>query len=572
MLVVHTLRRKDTTFSREMQTIDKVIVDARRFFSRPFFSDPRTLLGLWLLLPAIATLTKIHSHNNFAIFRGVFWHTINQTPLYAPYPAEYFDSNHYGPLFSLVVAPFAVTPLLLGLFLWLTLMSLSLYLAIRKLPLPQGKQVLIYWFCAHELLTALFMSQFNIAIAAIIIATFVCVEKERDATATFFIMLGTFVKLYGIVGLAFFFFSRHKARFALSAVGWALLMFAAPMLISSPDYVVGQYGEWYASLSEKNVANFFNPSQNVSLLGLVRKATRCAAYSDLWLIVPGLVAFCLPYLRRGQYKHFSFRCTFLASVLLFVVLFSTGSESSTYIIALLGAAVWYVAAPWRRNGWDVALMVFAFLLTSMSPSDLFPKYIRETFVKPYALKALPCVLIWFKLVYEMLTRDYSACPPDGSQRLAGNGSGDTGGSKAIAADVTLWRTLRERLLKYEFVRFCIVGGISTVIHYGLYLLLALTVMSKGVWLSVAYTVGYVVSLVCNFYMTTYFTFQSKASVKKATGFGASHIVNYTLHIVLFNLFIGVGVWKEVAPILVLAIAVPTNYALLNVVYKKKRER
>lgn len=73
----------------------------------------------------------------------------------------------------------------------------------------------------------------------------------------------------------------------------------------------------------------------------------------------------------------------------------------------MGVAIWYVTAPWKRNKWDIALMVFAFILTSMSPSDLFPEYLRKTFVQPYALKALPCVLIWLKLCYEMITKDYT---------------------------------------------------------------------------------------------------------------------------------------------------------------------
>ena len=54
----------------------------------------------------------------------------------------------------------------------------------------------------------------------------------------------------------------------------------------------------------------------------------------------------------------------------------------------------------------LALLIFAFILTSFSPSDLFPKYLRDEFVRPYALKALPCVMIWLKLTYELLTRDY----------------------------------------------------------------------------------------------------------------------------------------------------------------------
>lgn len=377
------------------------------FFMRPFFRDPRTLVGLWLLLALIAALIKVNRCNNFLIFKYVFWHTWEQTSLYAPYPDFYFDTNHYGPFFSIVVAPFAVLPHPLGLIFWDLLMVAGLYYAIRKLPIAQGKQIFIYWFCAHELLTALFMSQFNIVIAAIIVASFYCIEKEKDITAACFIMIGTFVKLYGIVGLAFFFFSKHKLKFVLALVGWAALFFVLPMAISSPEYIVEQYKEWYVSLSGKNVENMFSNMQNQSLLGLVRKISHVATYSDLWLIIPGILAFCFPYLRISQYKNEGFRYALLASVLMFVVLFSTGSESSTYIIALLGVAIWYVTAPWKRNRWDIALMVFAFILTSMSPSDLFPAYIRKTYVQPYALKALPCVLVWFKLVYEMSVRDYA---------------------------------------------------------------------------------------------------------------------------------------------------------------------
>ena len=375
------------------------------FLQKPFFSDYRTLLGLWLLLPVIATLLKLSKHNNFLIFRYVYWHTIEQLPLYVAYD-EYWDTNHYGPFFSLVIAPFAMLPVRWGLFFWLIVLSLSLYYAIRKLPFPDRKRIFLYWFCAHELLTALFMSQFNIAIAAIIVATFYCIEKEKDIWAACFIMLGTFVKLYGIVGLAFFFFSKHKVKFLLALLGWALVMFVAPMAISSPDYIISQYVGWWDSLSAKNAENIFSGGQNISLLGMVRKISGCASYSDLWLILGGLIIFGLPYLRIAQYKYKAFRYALLASVLLFVVLFSTGSESSTYIIAFVGVGIWYWSVPWKRSKWDIALMVFAFRLTSFSPSDLFPAYLRKEFVQPYALKALPCAIIWFKLSYEMCFRNY----------------------------------------------------------------------------------------------------------------------------------------------------------------------
>ncbi len=125
---------------------------------------------------------------------------------------------------------------------------------------------------------------------------------------------------------------------------------------------------------------------------------------------------------------------------------------------------------------------------------------------------------------------------------------------------------REKLL--QFMRFCMVGVVAAGIHYGVYYLLQLF-LRGGVWLTVDYTIGYLVSLVCNFFMTTFFTFRSHVSAGKAAGFGASHVVNYSIHIVLFNIFMALGVHRLVAPVLVLMVAVPTNFLILRFVYRKK---
>lgn len=370
-------------------------------------TDPRTLLWLWMII-AVTGMTRYGNgrENNFLIFKYHFWHVVQQLPLYIHYPAEYFDLNHYGPVFSLVIAPFAIPPTWLGMLLWLVALTLFLYVTIRHNVFTTFQQVFIYWFCAHELLNGVQMQQFNIAIAAIILLTYYCIEREKDFWAAFLIMLGTFVKLYGIVGLAFFFFSRHKAKLIGSLVFWAVIMFVAPMVISSPEYIIGQYHDWYVSIVEKNADNMFSRGTNISLLGVVRKISGSATYSDLWLIIPGVIAFAAPYLRFGQYANQVFRQTLLASVLMMTVLFSTGSENSTYIIAVVGVAIWYTAAPWQRSRWDMALMAYVFIFCTMAHSDLMPRFIREDYMKPYGLKALPCILVWLKLCYEMMTRDY----------------------------------------------------------------------------------------------------------------------------------------------------------------------
>ena len=379
----------------------------KRFLSHPLLSNRRLLLGIWIIL-SLAGMLKFHrSYNNFLIFKGVYWHTVNGTSLYAAYPTEYGDVNHYGPLFSLIIAPFAILPEWIGMLLWILFLSGWLFAAIYWSGLRKSQQVYIYWFCGFTLLTALFMQQFNIAIAAIILSSFFLIDKEHEGWAAFFIVLGTLVKLYGIVGLAFFLFSRHKVRLILWLAVWSVILFLAPMAISSPDYIIGQYQEWYSSLVAKNTENIHSIAQNISLLGLVRRTTGCMNYSDLWLILPGMALFALPYLRFSQYKNLAFRETILASVLMFVILFSTGSESSGYIIALTGACIWYTVVPWERGKWAVALMVFVFILSGMGSSDIFPKFIREAYIKQYALRALPISILWLWLCYELCTKDYT---------------------------------------------------------------------------------------------------------------------------------------------------------------------
>lgn len=117
----------------------------------------------------------------------------------------------------------------------------------------------------------------------------------------------------------------------------------------------------------------------------------------------------------------------------------------------------------------------------------------------------------------------------------------------------------------QFVRFVIVGCTAAAIHYGCYYLLQLYID-----VNLAYTAGYCIALVCNFFLTTYFTFRRQPSARKAVGFGFSHLINYLLHILLFNTFLFFGVSRELAPLLVLLIAVPTNFLLLHFVFTSKR--
>lgn len=381
-------------------------VSARVFNNRLF------IFALFIILPAVTAYRQYHTgthHNNYLIFIYTFFHAREHLSLFAPYPGIYDDMNHYGPLFSLVIAPFAALPEYLGMFFWELLNTLFLFYAISTLPLETRKVNAIYWIIAHELLTALFACQINPAITAIIILSYTLIDKGQNFKAAFLILLGTFIKLYGIVGLAFFLFAKEKPKFIAYCFFWAIIFFALPMVFFGPEYILGQYREWYLSLSAKQIENGTLISmQDISIMGIVRRTLQNPNIPNLPFLIAGIIIFCLPYTRIKQYQLPVFRMMYLASTLIFTVIFSNSSESPTYIIAFAGVAIWFMIQEKPVKPVIIALFIFAILLTTLAPSDLYPKHIRVDYIMHYSLKALPCVFIWFFLSYQLMFKDFNS--------------------------------------------------------------------------------------------------------------------------------------------------------------------
>lgn len=389
--------------------MNKILQKIINFFKLPFFSNKKYIIGLWIIVTLVSVIKQyvIDKYNNYRIFRQVYYHLVDKLPLYKEYPTEYFDHNHYGPVFALIIAPFALLPDYLGLPLWGVFNASVLIFAITKLPLKSNQIAAVLWICLHEFLTTLLGVQFNPLMTAIILLSFVYIEKQKDVWAALFIVLGVFVKLYGVVGLAFFFFSKNKLKFIASLLLWSVVLFCLPMLLSSPEYIVQSYKEWYERLIVKNSANTdFTSYQDICLMGMVRRIFNDPTISNIPFLIGGIITFGLQYLRFKEFKNQAFRLAILASTLIFTVIFSTGSESPTYIIAFVGVAIWFVIQPRPISGLYIGLFIFALILTSLSPSDLIPNYLKENYIRPYALKALPCVLIWIVLVYEILTKKF----------------------------------------------------------------------------------------------------------------------------------------------------------------------
>lgn len=377
------------------------------FLNKSFLLDRRFIGFVWLTVVMAALIKQFGRgiSNNFLIFRQVYYHVIEQKDLYAPYPAEYFDLNHYGPAFSVIIAPFALLPLPVGAVCWALAIAGTLFWAIYKLPLSWPARVVIFYLILNNLYSTTLSMQTNALIAALIIGSFLAIRKEKEGWAALFIALGFFIKLYGIVGLAFFFFSKHKLKFAGYFFLWSAFFFLLPMLLSSPEYILHAYQGWFISLMEKNTENACSMLQDISVMGLFRRISGCREMSNLPIVGTGLLLFGLQYLRIRSFHELRYQLGILTSVLLFVVLFSSGSEPNTYVIAMTGVGLWFVmqGRPYKKG--IFVLFIFAILFTALGASDLYPRSIRVGFIRRYALQALPCLIVWLVLVYQLVFTD-----------------------------------------------------------------------------------------------------------------------------------------------------------------------
>lgn len=135
---------------------------------------------------------------------------------------------------------------------------------------------------------------------------------------------------------------------------------------------------------------------------------------------------------------------------------------------------------------------------------------------------------------------------------------------------TVFQRISSNQKLMEFFRWGIVGVIATAIHYGIYYLLKEFVTPQTeFWLNVDYTLGYIISFFGNFFLSAYFTFHEKPSLKKGFGFGIAHAINYGLHILFLNVFLLIGFSSTIAPIFVFILVVPINFLMVRFVFKKK---
>jgi len=337
-------------------------------------------------------------YNNYVIYRQSFFHLIGSEDLYVLRLTEHWDYFRYSPSFALAFGVFAWLPDLAGLLLWDLLNATILFLAWATLPLRDDRIALAAgWFVTVEMMTALQNAQSNVLIAGLLVLAFNLLERRRLVPATLAIAVAAFTKPFGLAAFGLGLLYPDRSRFVLWSIVWCVAIAVLPMPVVGPAQLARLYQSWGHLLVNDYTAT------GLSFMAWLQTWFHVAP-SNLAVLIPAAALLASPIVFVHRAGELGFRLLVLCDLLIWVVIFNHKAESSSYIIALCGAALWFFSV--ERTWPNTILMVAAFVFTTLSPTDVFPRRWSDTVFVPYAIKAVPCIFIWAKITADLLLRRY----------------------------------------------------------------------------------------------------------------------------------------------------------------------
>ncbi len=377
-----------------------------------FLTNPRAQLIALVILALFATAqsylgssvtiaesTDLYTkYNNYIIFKLSFFHLMEGKDPYTLYLDEQWDLFKYSPTFAFLFGLLAYLPDALGLMLWNLLNALVFFFGLYYLPkIDLRTKGLIFVFTVLELTGSMQNEQSNALIAGLLLFTFGFLERDKYWLAAFCVVASIFVKLFGIVALALYLLYPNKLKLAYTTAVWVVVFLLMPLLVVSGEQLLFLYKSWGNLL-----ANDHSASHGMSVIGWLKTWFGWEP-NKVAVAAVGVVLFCLPLLKIKSYAHYPFRVMMLASVLVWVIIFNHRAESPTFIIAVSGVALWYfIQSPKTEN---LILLLLTLVFSILAPTDLFPPYVRNEIFFPYVVKAVPCILVWAKITYDLLVGD-----------------------------------------------------------------------------------------------------------------------------------------------------------------------
>ena len=212
------------------------------------------------------------------------------------------------------------------------------------------------------------------------------------------------MKIFPLAAVAVALFHKGKARFGATLAAVFAAGLALPLLVTTPALLAAQYHSWF-SIETRDAAPLSRYGTGgadlyAGLMGQFR-----VWFGVNWPHWPtqlvGVMILLAPLaMQRRRFGDRQFRILFLASILVFCVLFNHQAESPSYSIAMIGTALWFAVS--ERTWWRVGLMAASLLIVNVASTGLMPRAWYQGWYVPYLVKTIPLIPVWVVMQLELL--------------------------------------------------------------------------------------------------------------------------------------------------------------------------
>ncbi|HTA63149.1 MAG TPA: glycosyltransferase family 87 protein [Bacteroidia bacterium] len=367
-----------------------------------FLTSKYLRLSLLALLCLLLGIQAIYNDEiaNFIIFKTSSQRFLHHENLYdfIQYKIIY-DKFFYAPQFALFFLPFALLPFKLAIVLWLLLGAALFYFAIQNLPLSNTQKAIIFFIALFDLVNSFQNLQTNALNTAFMLFIFSFLHNHKYILAAVCVAFCLSIKIYPAAAALLFLFYPNKLKFLLWCGLLTVLFFLLPLLVVPKDYFFSCLDNWIKSITEDATDKFI--SNSPSLIG-INYTWLSKPINHFYIQLVGLFLVFVPLFKiLKKETDTTFILLYLSFIMIFVVIFNHEAESPTYIIAITGAAIWYAVSP--KTATSNTLLVLLIVACILLPTDIFPHDFRKNYLEPLKIRVIPCLLIWLKMFYELLT-------------------------------------------------------------------------------------------------------------------------------------------------------------------------
>jgi hypothetical protein len=356
--------------------------------------QPFGFLALALLAVVVYSVRVRHEMIDFHTWRQSAVRALHGEPLYRTEDGHY--QFKYFPFYALMMAPFGALDESTGKTLWFAisigLLAALLRWSVSALPDRRRSRQFLTWvtivlmakFYAHELV----LGQPNLLLGALLLATLLAVQRDRQVGAGLLLGLAVFVKPYALI---LFPWLLITGRWRATAVATAAV--AAGLLF--PAVVYGWNGNldllraWLRTVTTSTAPNLLG-NDNVSIAAMWAKwlGPGPAATTLAWLTMLAIMVLVIIVLMRRRKTSAP---EYLECALLMLLIPLVSPQGWDYVLLLGTPAVVCLVDRWREvaRGWQwtigTALAVMGLTIFDVMGRGLYGRFMALSLVTVCAL-------------------------------------------------------------------------------------------------------------------------------------------------------------------------------------------